>query len=201
MVPKRPPVTAWLRRIELRSFAMKKKTRKDKVFSFNISEATHQYLHLFINVGNSNILKTISFFFNISHITYQLYTCFLTCIALFAGNHTFFFFVILGTSAALGSTAIPERHLYGSGAPPRVRPIEAHRTSQFDDDKINKIHRFFNISEATHQYLHLFINVGNSNILKTHQLFNIYHRKSQLYTCFLTCIALFAGNHTSFLLF
>ena len=44
------------------------------------------------------------------------------------------FFVILGTSAALGSTAIPERHLYGSGPPPRERLVEAHRTSQFDHE-------------------------------------------------------------------
>ena len=35
------------------------------------------------------------------------------------------FFAVLGTSVALDSTAITEQHLYGSGAPPRDRLVEA----------------------------------------------------------------------------
>ena len=64
--------------------------------------------------------------------------------------------------------------------------------------KSKKIYRFFNISDAQHQYLHQFIDVGNFNILKTHQFFNISHTKHNFYTGFLTHIALFAGKHKLF---
>ena len=55
---------------------------------------------------------------------------------------------------------VPER-------PPVSALLGLNRISQLYHQKKQKIHRFFNISEATHQYLHLFINVGNSNILIT----------------------------------
>ena len=43
---------------------------------------------------------------------------------------TQFFFVVLSTSTVLDSTAIPERHLYGSGAPPVSALLTPYRISQ-----------------------------------------------------------------------
>ena len=115
------------------------------------------------------------------------------------------FFVVLGTSAALDSTAIPEPHLYGSEATPRDRLVEAHRTSQFYNEKKKTVKYTdfsLNISEAKHKHLHPFVNVGNFNILKTHIFSpNISCTKRTLYTGFLASVALFAGKHKLFLLF